>query len=466
MKHWTHNWRFWGLVGVALAVSAGVLVPVLAGRDEPSFTATRYADVVRFEAGDPVASLQVRIYDLSGKELWDSGVVSGRIVDWDRTNEWGERLAYGAYLYQAFGWDAYGVLAFEKSGKLALLPGDKVQLASTPPVTTDGPDVSFLPSDSSLTLAPMAYNATNWWVSGLLGVGTDSPIVGKQLTISAASLAARPGFCLEDRATGDFFQFLLRDTVGDGSGETEARFNIKNVSLNQFFDFMRAVFPDTGPPKVCFPQGYVSIGTTSPTAKLTVVNSTDQPTLRLEASVGTNLIEAYNTGTGAATGLIFRVQRDNGNVYADGAFYGAGFETGAADVAEHINVSEPVEPGDVVEIDPDNPGYFRKARGPHSQLVAGVISTNPGVRLGGAFDPTQEQWDDNRPLLALAGRVPVKVTTENGPIAVGDLLVSSSKPGYAMRCANPRDATGMIIGKALEPLLEGDSMIMAQVMLR
>jgi len=39
----------------------------------------------------------------------------------------------------------------------------------------------------------------------------------------------------------------------------------------------------------------------------------------------------------------------------------------------------------------------------------------------------------NAACLALTGRVPVKVTNENGPIVPGDLLTSSSTPGYAMK---------------------------------
>jgi hypothetical protein len=35
--------------------------------------------------------------------------------------------------------------------------------------------------------------------------------------------------------------------------------------------------------------------------------------------------------------------------------------------------------------------------------------------------------------LALTGRVPVKITEENGPIVPGDLLTTSSTPGYAMK---------------------------------
>jgi hypothetical protein len=56
-------------------------------------------------------------------------------------------------------------------------------------------------------------------------------------------------------------------------------------------------------------------------------------------------------------------------------------------------------------------------------------------------------------LVALAGRVPVKVSLENGPIEVGDLLTSaSSTPGVAMKATGP----GRVIGMALEPLSEAD----------
>ncbi|MEK7590933.1 MAG: hypothetical protein AAB489_01865, partial [Patescibacteria group bacterium] len=47
--------------------------------------------------------------------------------------------------------------------------------------------------------------------------------------------------------------------------------------------------------------------------------------------------------------------------------------------------------------------------------------------------------------LALAGRVPVMVSDENGPIRPGDLLTTSSTPGVAMKATK----AGPIIGKAL-----------------
>jgi hypothetical protein len=196
------------------------------------------------------------------------------------------------------------------------------------------------------------------------------------------------------------------------------------------------------------------------------------------------------------TPALFRVERATGNVYTDGAFF-----PGGADVAEYVTVSEPVEPGDVVEIDPQNPKSYRKARGAYSPLVAGVISTAPGVVLGGKLSagrplprplpdterrvlppsppsPLPSEGEGSRGvrrlgkgagglglepgerrLLALLGRVPVKATTESGPIRPGDLLTSASKPGYAMRCESPKLCEGALLGKALEPLAEGSGLI-------
>jgi hypothetical protein len=60
--------------------------------------------------------------------------------------------------------------------------------------------------------------------------------------------------------------------------------------------------------------------------------------------------------------------------------------------------------------------------------------------------------------LTMSGVVPVKASAENGPIQPGDLLVSSSTPGYAMR-AGPNPPQGTVIGKALQALAEGLGLI-------
>ena len=69
------------------------------------------------------------------------------------------------------------------------------------------------------------------------------------------------------------------------------------------------------------------------------------------------------------------------------------------------------------------------------------------------------------PALALAGRVPVKASAENGPIAPGDLLGASATPGHAMKApANP--APGTVVGKSLGRLASGTGVIEMLVMLR
>ncbi len=66
--------------------------------------------------------------------------------------------------------------------------------------------------------------------------------------------------------------------------------------------------------------------------------------------------------------------------------------------------------------------------------------------------------------IALAGRVPVKVTDENDAILSGDLLVSASKLGFAMRCAQAQLCEGAILGKALDALNEKTGTIRMLVM--
>lgn len=154
---------------------------------------------------------------------------------------------------------------------------------------------------------------------------------------------------------------------------------------------------------------------------------------------------------------VFRVN-GNGSVFANGDY-----NTGGADVAEYVPFSEKLEPGDVVEIDEDSGQSFRLSSHPNSHSVGGVISTKPGVSLN--TTAAEDSAAKGMPRLALSGRVPVKATSENGPIRAGDLLVSSSKPGRAMR-APATPAPGTVIGKAMQKLDRDDGEIEMLVMLR
>ncbi len=157
------------------------------------------------------------------------------------------------------------------------------------------------------------------------------------------------------------------------------------------------------------------------------------------------------------TAAVFRVAAD-GDTHADGSVHGAQFQTGAADVAEWVQVSEPLEPGMVVELDPTSALTYRPSRTACSSLVAGVISTEPGVEMGRADLSSQTA------LLALVGIVPVWVTDEGGPIQPGDLLVSSSTPGHAMRWDGSGSCSCTLVGKALEAMADTHGIILVLLM--
>jgi hypothetical protein len=69
--------------------------------------------------------------------------------------------------------------------------------------------------------------------------------------------------------------------------------------------------------------------------------------------------------------------------------------------------------------------------------VVGVVSTDPQLVMGMELVVDEETGEPLKGVqatrLALTGRVPVKITEENGPVKPGDLLTTSSTPGHAMK---------------------------------
>jgi hypothetical protein len=144
----------------------------------------------------------------------------------------------------------------------------------------------------------------------------------------------------------------------------------------------------------------------------------------------------------------------------------AGTYVGGSDFAEALPVRsqrELYEPGDVLVMSSDGK-TVQKTTSRYSRRVVGVYSTRPAV-LGAEKDGVSRVDPDDVPV-AITGIVPAKVTTENGPIQVGDLLVTSSRPGYAMRATDPRLMLGAVVGKAMEPLAAGRGMVKVLVILR
>jgi len=184
-----------------------------------------------------------------------------------------------------------------------------------------------------------------------------------------------------------------------------------------------------------------------------VVNAAGLDGLRIFDPIGGDYIKA-----GSDADPRFRVYND-GEVRSD-----VGFNTPANDFAEMMAVEDNpagYEPGDVLVVSDAQNRAVELSSSPYARAVIGVYSTAPGF-VGGR--PVSGDDPPGSVPVAVLGIVPCKVSAENGPISRGDLLVTSSTPGHAMRAINP--PPGTILGKALEPLDAGTGVIQMLVTLQ
>ena len=201
----------------------------------------------------------------------------------------------------------------------------------------------------------------------------------------------------------------------------------------------------------------LAVANSSSSSASVLLNNTFQARAQ-ESSLGRLSVTTKNRNDGGiyiqgsddqqASLLVIQDSTGNGllNVDAAGNLRVKGFITGGVgnpDYAENITVSDPtIEAADVVSMDPSHPDHVIKSSTPYDTTTLGVISTSPGF-VTNASEPDSD--DTTQRPLALSGRVPVKVTDENGAITPGDYLTSSSTPGYAMKATQP----GAVIGRAM-----------------
>jgi hypothetical protein len=153
-----------------------------------------------------------------------------------------------------------------------------------------------------------------------------------------------------------------------------------------------------------------------------------------------------------------------GNAQFDGTVTGTNIRAQYQDVAEWVPSDEDLAPGTVVVLDANIGNGVMASHRSYDTTVAGVVSAQPGIILG--------EQGASKEQVATTGRVRVKVDASRGAIAVGDLLVTSDKPGFAMR-STPIDVggtslhrPGTIVGKALEPLGSGEGEILVLLSLQ
>ena len=134
------------------------------------------------------------------------------------------------------------------------------------------------------------------------------------------------------------------------------------------------------------------------------------------------------------------------------------------DVAEWVPARQQLAAGTVVSLDVTHANEVLPSAHAYDTHVAGVVSAQPGLILG--------EGGAGKVLVATTGRVKVKVDATRAPVKIGDLLVTSDRPGLAMRSRPIKVAgtllhrPGTIIGKALEPLTGGQGEILVLLSLQ
>ena len=140
---------------------------------------------------------------------------------------------------------------------------------------------------------------------------------------------------------------------------------------------------------------------------------------------GSNVISATNTVTDITGSIIPATDNtyDLGSTtkkYAN--IYGHSVEATFADLAERYATDVPYECGTVVVFGGE--AEITTTREPGDVSVAGVISTNPALKMN-----AEAGNSETHPYVALRGRVPCKLI---GPVSKGDLIVTAdNEPGYA-----------------------------------
>lgn len=203
------------------------------------------------------------------------------------------------------------------------------------------------------------------------------------------------------------------------------------------------------------------VGAVTITGDLTVQGTTT--TVNSETvTIDDNILVLNNNATGSATQsggieiergddtnkqLLWNETDDKWSVgsetFVAGTFEGTATSAQYADLAERYHSGAAMEAGTVVCFGGEN--EIEECAEAGSTRVAGIVSTAP------AYMMNRDAGDDStHPYVALAGRVPCKVT---GSIRKGDLLTSSAMAGHAEA---GEFKGGAMVGKALEDF-DGES---------
>lgn len=240
--------------------------------------------------------------------------------------------------------------------------------------------------------------------------------------VTGANVIAAPLRTATASQSGDSHDIVLRGSGWSGSAAVTKNMTLRNDVTDGSSDYRLSVVNDAG-------SQVASIGNTGDLAIAGKLYPSDRGTLQTSKYI------YYDGSTGAG-----------GNFMRTNA---GGWSSGSYDFAEMFPSADLLAAGEVVVFADTKESIRRSTGTSYDDRIAGVVSTRPGFLAG-----------DNKPgdvPVALSGRVPTYVSGENGAIAVGDPLTTSTKAGYAMKATEP----GPIVGYAMDAFSGATGVVVA-----
>src|SRR5436190_12468506 len=499
---------------------------VIAQRSAMTITASASADRIRIAAPSSIAQMHVEVYAASGEKLLDNEIRGGNVFDWHLQDGQGQHLSVGDYVCVVTVKNIAGRIT-QKIGAVRM--GEKdvsvqpaAQLSSQQsqaigPVEENS-SWTVLKENENQTTTVIAHDGSDGQVTrgrgalsfrlgdffsgndkeqmrltedGNLGIGTSDP---KFKLDVAGEIRARQGFVFNDGSTLNVNEKgALILTASDGTVAPNAAGTGTQNHLAKWLETGGAgTLGDSSVTELA--NGFVGIGTVSPTVRLDVVddtssvggfqltNHTNGSTAQLQNRL------ANNTGAFAYYGIT-STSYTQAPILSNRAFFGSfqvdtviwtqtandilfatnGLSTATErmrikssgnvgigtnnpqsllDVAGNLNVSGNATISGNIAAKYQDIAEWTAARGeaPAGTVVSLDVERTNSVRASQrAYDtrvagvvsakPGVILGEDgpNKALVATTGRVKVRVNAERAPIQIGDLLVTSNIPGVAMK---------------------------------